>query len=65
MKKSDVLRDRDLLVPVFRALQHLGGVATNQAIFQRVVQDLHIPEEMVAVPHTVGQRRSELAYRMA
>lgn len=65
MEKQDVLRDRDLLVPVFLALKELGGIGTNTDISRRVIKDLQLSEAMLAVPHEAGRPRSELDYRMA
>lgn len=61
--KHDVPRDRDLLLPVFLALRELGGTGTNQDIYKRVIDNLQIPKEIVAVCH-VPNGKSELDYRI-
>jgi restriction system protein len=49
---------------VVAALTALGGDATNEQLRDRVVRDLGLPEELLALRHGHGNR-TELEYRMA
>jgi restriction system protein len=50
--------------PVIRALQETGGSASNAEMLERVVADMKLGEDLVAVPHGSGLE-SEVGYRLA
>lgn len=56
---------KKLINPTFAALQGLGGRASNREILERVILDLHLPEETIRKPHTGSLTKTELAYRLA
>ncbi len=54
----------ELMIPTLDALKALGGSASNDELFDRVVADLAIPDEIRDRPHGDGSW-GELAYRLA
>lgn len=54
----------ELMVPTLNALKALGGSASNDELFDRVVADLAIPDAIRDRPHGDGSV-GELAYRLA
>lgn len=64
MALSTMPKFDELMVPTLNALKALGGSASNEELFDRIVGDLGIPDSIRDAPHgggTVG----ELAYRLA
>lgn len=55
----------DLLLPTFQALKELGGSGKSDEILTCVIRDLHLPDEVVDLPHNGRASLSELAYRLA
>lgn len=53
----------ELMWPILTALKELGGSATVQEIYERVVEDERFTEEQQAVPTKDG-RMSEIEYRL-
>ena len=66
-KKSQerVPRLTELILPTFQALKELGGSGKNDEILACVIQNLHLPDAMVYLPHNGRASLSELAYRLA
>ena len=66
-KKSHerVPRPTELILPIFQALKELGGSGKNDEILACVIQNLHLPDAMVDLPHNGRASLSELAYRLA
>ena len=66
-KKSHerVPRPTELILPTFQALNELGGSGKNDEILACVIQNLHLPDAMVDLPHNGRASLSELAYRLA
>ena len=66
-KKSHerVPRPTELILPTFQALKELGGSGKNDEILACVIQNLHLPDAMVDLPHNGRASLSELAYRLA
>lgn len=54
----------EMMQPTLDALHRLGGGATSEQILQEVVAQLALPEEIVAQPHKVGKRQTEVEYRL-
>lgn len=54
----------ELMVPTLDALKGLGGSASNDELFDRVVADLCVPDAIRDAPHGDGSV-GELAYRLA
>ena len=53
-----------LMIPTLAALKALGGSASNDELFDRVVADLRLPDAIRDAPHGDGAT-GELAYRLA
>jgi restriction system protein len=53
-----------LFSATFNALKRLGGSASNDELYEQVVSDLHLPPNVLDVPHP-NSNVSELAYRLA
>lgn len=66
-KKSQerVPRLTELILPTFQALKELGGSGKNDEILACVIQNLHLPDAAVDLPHNRRASLSELAYRLA
>lgn len=54
-----------LIMPTFVALKGLGGSGSNDEIFDRVVKDLALPDEVVDIPHRGNTNLSEVQYQLA
>jgi restriction system protein len=54
-----------MMKPAVQALKELGGSATIEQIYRKVVEILQLPEEMLAITHTDHSSESEVAYRLA
>ena len=66
-KKSQerVPRPTELILPTFQALKELGGSGKNDEILACVIQNLHLSDAVVDLPHSGRASLSELAYRLA
>ena len=60
----DVPRQVDLMWPTLRALESLGGSASNHELDDRVATDLDLPDGMLDIVHGNGPQ-TEFAYRCA
>ena len=65
MDRSDVLKYHQLLLPTMRALQMLGGSANIEELNTRLVEILHLPDEMLDVLHKEEGTQTEIEYRSA
>jgi restriction system protein len=54
-----------LVDPTLEALRQLGGSGTNEEIYEKVVEIMKLPPEVLDIPHGEDGRMSELAYEMA
>jgi restriction system protein len=54
-----------LMVPVLKALLDLGGSATIEELNERVYELTKIPDDILQIPHTDNDSRSEIEYRLA
>jgi restriction system protein len=50
--------------PTLDALHALGGQATNAEIYEFVIKQLNLPDEVVEQPHKPGSPLTEVEYRM-
>jgi|SRR5665213_597604 len=56
----------ELQDPVLKALNQLGGSGTNEEIYEKVIEILKLPSEIVDLPHGKGEAgRTALDYEMA
>jgi restriction system protein len=57
----------DLLInPLFQALKQLGGSGSIEEIYEKVVENLKFPDEILNVPHNPDKsNQTEVAYRLA
>jgi len=53
-----------MLLPTIQALQMLGGSGTTEEIYDKVVQILNLPNQLLEVPHG-STFQSEVEYRLA
>src|SRR3954454_18830184 len=61
---TDIPKLEDLFLPTVQALQLLDGSGTIDEIYEKVVQILNLPDEVIAVPHG-DTGRTEVEYRLA
>lgn len=60
-----VPRYGDLIAPTFLALKKLGGSGNNDEILSQIIEDLHLTDEVVDIPHKGHESMTELAYQAA
>ena len=55
-----------LMNPLLRALNALGGSGSTDEIYDKVVELEHLPDEVLAQPHDPDKsNQTEVAYRLA
>ena len=55
-----------LMNPVLQALRELGGSGSTDEIYQRVAENLKLPESVLNVPHDPEtSNQTEVQYRLA
>lgn len=66
-KKNDLLPTyEDLMNPLLKALRELGGSGSVEEIYEKVTENLHLPEEMLSQLHNPETgNRTEIGYRLA
>ena len=62
---SRIPKSVDLIEPTFLALKSLGGSGRNDEILDKVISDLHIPNDVADILHKGSENRTELSYRIA
>lgn len=55
----------ELIVPTYEALKQLGGSGTNNEIYECVIANLHLSEEVLDEPHLGSINQSEVEYQLA
>lgn len=60
-----VPRYGDLIAPTFSALKALGGSGNNDEILSQIIEDLHLTDEVVDIPHKGHESMTELSYQAA
>lgn len=58
-------RYTELMVPTFTALKKLGGSATNEEIYNFILKELNLPDEIVNEMHLDDSSTTELEYQLA
>ncbi len=53
----------DLIMPTFTALKELGGSGKNSEIFEQIIKDLEISDEVADIQHNGRVGKSELSYQ--
>jgi len=66
MDKAEVPQYHELLNPLLEALQELGGSGTNDEIYETVLKQSDLSDEVAEVPHDPEKsNQTELEYRLA
>ena len=56
----------ELMNPLLRALNALGGSGSTEEIYDKVVEFEHLPDDVLAQPHDPEKsNQTEVAYRLA
>ena len=55
----------ELIIPTYDALKQLGGSGTNNEIYERVIGDLNLSDEVLDEPHLGSLNQSEVEYQLA
>lgn len=55
----------ELIVPTYEALKQLGGSGTNNEIYESVIANLHLSNEVLDEPHLGSINQSEVEYQLA
>ena len=62
-KKSPI--SRQLIVPIYKVILSLGGSATNDEIYAKVIELMHLTDEQVEEQHLGSITQTELQYQLA
>lgn len=62
-KKSPI--SRQLIVPIYKVVLSLGGSATNDEIYAKVIELMHLTDEQVEETHLGSITQTELQYQLA
>lgn len=66
MKKyKEVPSFDELIEPCFNALKKLGGSGSNDEIYEQVIKDLHLTEDILSIMQTENGGRTKVAYNLA
>lgn len=66
IKKTNNLPTYDqFMVPLIRGLKALGGSGTIEELNEKVYEILNLPDEILQIPHSKNDTRSEIEYRLA
>ena len=55
----------ELIIPTYDALKQLGGSGTNNEIYERVIVNLNLSDEVLDEPHLGSVNQSEVEYQLA
>ena len=55
----------ELIVPTYEALLKLGGSGTNNEIYEQVIKDMKLSDEVVDESHLGNDNQTELEYQLA
>ncbi len=55
----------ELIVPTYKALLQLGGSGTISEIYDQVIKDMSLPDEVVDESHLGSDNQTELEYQLA
>lgn len=55
----------ELIVPTYDALKQLGGSGTNNEIYEKVIVNLNLSDEILDEPHLGSLNQSEVEYQLA
>lgn len=55
----------ELIEPTYEALKQLGNSATNEEIYNRIIENLKLSDEIIHEPHGNNYGRGELEYQLA
>ena len=55
----------ELIVPTYEALKQLGGSGTNNEIYENVIANLQLSDEVLDEPHLGSINQSEVEYQLA
>lgn len=65
-RMSRVPQYHQLMNPLLQALRDLGGSGSIEEIYEKVAENLRLPEEVLSIPHNPEKsNRSEVEYRLA
>jgi len=56
---------RELIIPTYKALLNLGGSGTNNEIYEQVIKDMQLSDEIVDESHLGSENQTELEYQLA
>ena len=65
VKKSLAPTYTELIVPTYKALLALGGSGTNSEIYEQVIKDMKLSDEVVDESHLGSENQTELEYQLA
>lgn len=55
----------ELILPTYNALLQLGGSGTNSEIYEQVIKDLNLSDEIIDESHLGNTNQTELEYQLA
>jgi restriction system protein len=64
-KQSNLPTYDQFMIPLLKGLKDLGGSATIEELNEKVYEILNLPDEILQIPHSENDTRSEIEYRLA
>lgn len=55
----------DLIIPTYEAIKQLGNSATNEEIYNKIIENLQLSDDIIHEPHGKNLGRGELEYQLA
>ena len=55
----------ELIVPTYEAIKEMGNSATNEEIYNKIIENLNLPDNVIHEPHGKNLGRGELEYQLA
>ena len=55
----------ELIIPTYEAMKALGNSATNEEIYNKIIENLNLSDEIIHEPHGKNLGRGELEYQLA
>lgn len=55
----------ELIIPTYEAIKQLGNTATNEEIYNKIIENLKLSDDIIHEPHGNNFGRGELEYQLA
>ena len=48
----------ELIVPTYEAIKQLGNLATNEEIYNKIIENLNLPDDVIHEPWGIGEKET-------